>query len=109
MSPTIDPKITEDLDLRTKVEHATELLVEQLGPASRDVRVAWEKGADVRGRDVLRLTLSDWNGSVGYPFVRNELGNDEHLRQRFHRLWGDFLQVRSHTQLDSPLYDPAVW
>lgn len=108
MNPTIDQNITDDPTLRAKVEHATELLHEQLGLSSRTARVSWEKTDDDRGRTVLRLTLSDWTGAVGYPFSLSELDNDDHLRQRFHRLWGDFLQVKSHTQLDSPLLDPAI-
>jgi len=107
MNLTISPEIAGDPDLEERVRRASDLLEEQLGPSSRQVRAAWAKSADDRGRAVLSLTLSDVGGTVGYPFNPDELLHEAHLRLRFRRLWGDFLQVRSHTQLDSPLFDPV--
>ena len=107
MELAVAPDIERDADLAARVRLASDLLGRSLGPSSGQVLVSWAKSSDDRGRTILNLTISDWTGAVAYPFRPEELTNDLHLKLRFHRLWGDFLLVRSHTQLDSPFLDPA--
>ena len=107
MNPILAPEIERDPDLARKVRDATRLLEQQLGPAAERIRAEWSLASNDGGRPVVNLTISDWTGTVGYPFAPGELANPFHLQVRFHRLWGDFLQVRSHTQIDSEVGSPG--
>ena len=100
MDVTIPDEIDRNSGLARAVREATELLDEEIGRTSIAARAAWSLDKDENGRDLLYLRVSDWTGSVGYRFVPEELSNANHMKARFSRLWGDFLQVRSHVQMD---------
>lgn len=95
MRSSIDPKIRADQTLHREVARATELLESEATPSSDEATADWTLTSDDRGRPVLTLTLSDFMGAVPARFAPDELGDEESLRVRLHRLWGDLLQVRT--------------
>ena len=100
MDVTIPVEIDRNPKLAGAVREATELLEGEIGQTSVAARADWSLDQDQNGRDLLYLRVSDWTGSVGYRFVPEELSHSAHMKARFSRLWGDFLQVRSHVQMD---------
>jgi hypothetical protein len=96
-------------DYRPSFERASAILADTMGQSAAAARAIWSLIKDPRGRNLFRLTVSDWTGSVGYNFAPDELESESQMRYRLHRLWGDLLMVRSHVQMDShigPLHSP---
>jgi hypothetical protein len=82
-------------ELSSIAKGANETLHEILGPSAGLVSAEWERAEDDRGRMVVTLTLSDFTGRVSATFAPDELSEKRHLAQRFRRLWGDLLQLRT--------------
>ena len=96
MNINISELIRDDPQLRPRVERAGQLLEQLFGPASGGVTVKWS--CDVPS--FIHLDLSDSTGATATtPFTANELTNENYLRARLYRVWGDLLQDRSHRQL----------
>jgi hypothetical protein len=85
------------------IEQANRRLEEVLGPSAYLVSAEWDRGEDSFGREVLVLRLSDASSSVIATFDPKELEQPDQLRDRFRRLWGDLLQLRSRKQLEAVL------
>jgi len=100
MDVNISKEVLAQPDLASAIEDASRLLGDELGSSASKVKADWSLSQDLKGRRVVDLKISDWTGVVGYRFSPDELSNQEHMRQRLHRLWGDLLMVRSHAQLD---------
>jgi uncharacterized protein YutE (UPF0331/DUF86 family) len=82
-------------EVKARTRGASELLHEILGPSAGLVSAEWDRAEDERGRMVMTLTLSDFTGKVTATFTPEEFHEQEHLRLRFRRLWGDLLQLRA--------------
>jgi hypothetical protein len=85
--------------LKDRVERAAQILLELLGPSRSSVSIDWDLAEDARDRQVLCLRLSDPNGTAAATFEPEELDDEDHLRARLNRLWGDLLEIRSHNQV----------
>jgi hypothetical protein len=100
MSGSIGGAVQEDMELGPRVRRANQLLAETIGPSINTVTVTWDITQDPFVRKLARLVLSDFTQSqVHTDFSANELTNEERLRAKFYRIWGDLLQARSHQQL----------
>ncbi len=86
-------------NLLALAERASALLEEVLGASASLASAEWDCAADDRGRAVVTLRLWDSTGEARTRFTPKELTDPNRLRVRFHRLWGDILQIRSHKQL----------
>lgn len=95
MRSNIDVTIQADEALYRGVARANEILEAESGPSADEAKADWSLGADEQDRPLLTLTLSDFMGAVPARFAPGELGDEESLRVRLHRLWGDLLQVRT--------------
>jgi hypothetical protein len=93
-------KIRKNEALYGDVIRANALLEAESGSSGGLVRAEWDLTQDERGRDLLTLTLSDYSGEVTTRLTPADLANAGLLRVRFHRLWGDLLQVRSGKQVE---------
>jgi hypothetical protein len=92
----ISKDIFDDPQLRPRIERASELLEQIIGPASNGVTVKCMRDVP----DFIHLDLADSTGATATtPFTANELTNENYLRARLYRVWGDLLQDRSHRQL----------
>jgi len=85
--------------LKARAERATQVLLELLGPSRNSVSIDWDIAEDGRGYPVVILRISDANGTVSATFEPRELEDEDHLRVRLNRLWGDLLEIRSHKQV----------
>ena len=93
-SPEVQ-KWPEDLP---RLQLASNLLAEILGPVSSGlVKADWQR-SDQNGHTLYRLTIRDFTGPVFTDFSRDELENPLHMRVRLYRLWGDLLQIRNNQQ-----------
>jgi hypothetical protein len=86
----------EGNDLLQKV---TEQLEDIVGKSAEQVTAEWKRGQDKRGRTLYTLNISDSTEQVAADFAPQELRSPSQMRLRLLELWGDFLQVRSHKQL----------
>jgi hypothetical protein len=59
----------------------------------------WDRRDDQNGRILFILMLSDWTGTYSAVFSPEELQSESQDSYFWHRLWGDFLQDKSHRQL----------
>jgi hypothetical protein len=93
--------IDSDRELRDLVRGTDRILAEELGKSGGQLAAEWGVVRDSAGRLLLQLTLSDLaaNAQVIGRFAPEELGNENHLRVRLRRMWGDLLEIRSHRQL----------
>ena len=106
-SVEVSPLIEANPQLGAFVQRANEFLEKTIGPYSSPlVSVHWEVGEDDRRR-LLQLKLSDFTGTRTYFLLPEDLKRDWHLGDRLLELWGDFLQIRSHKQLDAILKSSA--
>lgn len=96
----LDPAIEANPDLLAAVRRANELLEVELGRSSGLVSASWKLLYDDRDRILLRLTISDWTGSVYTIFTPDDLKDAWKTQGRISWLWGDLLQIRSHKLLD---------
>lgn len=92
-------QLQRDRELFAKAQKATTLLEEVVGPSAGVTEAEWDRGEDAGGRPILVLRLSDWTGWVSAVFDPRELDSTDQMRFRFHRLWGNLLQIRSRKQL----------
>jgi REase_AHJR-like len=79
------------------------LLQEVVGNSTGVLSALWDLAHDGQGHLVITLTLSDWSGSVTTTFSPPELLDQEQLRFRLTRTWGDLLRVRSHKEIEEVL------
>jgi len=102
MYTVISRTIEDNPQLSSLVKRANQLLEEILGPQAGSVTANWYEEIRDPGRfHFVTLNLSDSTGaSAVTPFTAGELTREDYLRARFHRVWGDLLQERSHRQLD---------
>jgi hypothetical protein len=82
-------------EVERTVRSATGILEAIVGDSPGIVAAAWEKAEDALGQPVLTLRLSDFTGKVTATFAPGELNDQDHMRLRLRRLWGDLLQARS--------------
>lgn len=101
MLTTVDERIHRNPELARMVGQADKALGAVLGESAGLVTAEWRLAEDERRRPVVLLKLRDVTGAVEGRFAPDELVNPSHLQIRLHRLWGDLLQVRSHTQLNT--------
>jgi hypothetical protein len=101
MNHTVNGALNNDPVLRPRVERAIQLLKEIIGPTFDSVVIRWGTTQDASGHPLVSLQLSDFTGASGdLKFSPDELANQEHVRARLYRVWGDVLQSRSHRQLN---------
>jgi hypothetical protein len=101
MNHTVNGPINNDPVLGPRVERATQILKEIIGPTFDSVVVRWGTTQDASGRPLVSLQLSDFTGASGdLKFSPDQLANQEQVRARLYRVWGDVLQSRSHRQLN---------
>ena len=101
MNLSVSGAIKSDPFLGRRVEHASELLEEIIGPTAQAVTVEWSLVHDASNRLLVLLVVADFTGvSVEARFAPEELANEGHLSAKLYRIWGDLLQSRSHKQLD---------
>jgi hypothetical protein len=81
------------------LRQATQYLGEALGTAAASVMATWDRRDDQNGRILFILMLSDWTGTYSAVFSPEELQSESQDSYFWHRLWGDFLQDKSHRQL----------
>src|SRR6266542_2870007 len=100
MALSIIPKIDSDPILGPRVRQANKMLKDIIGTTADQVSIHWDL-QDANGRRSVYLTLADYTGArlPPAPFRQEDLLNEGILKARFHRLWGDLLQQRSHQQL----------
>ncbi len=104
MQFNVATEISQRPELGSAVEDASRILGEILERSVLNRATAdWTLSKDPDGRDLVRLLVSDWTGTVGYVFAPKELENRALMRFRLHRLWGDLLQVSSHVLFDGVL------
>jgi len=97
----VSDDIRADEQLLGKVNHATDLLIQELGPSAGMVEATWHIDPDNRQRRVIELDFRDVTGHAHTRFSEDELaGEDRRLSWRLSRLWGDLLQDRSRRQLE---------
>lgn len=96
---SISHDIRNDKTLCSLVEKATELLIGELGQFADTAEACWTTHTDDLSQQIVRLSLSDWSGSVDADFSESQLIDVRRLQWRLGRLWGDLLQIRSHRQL----------
>jgi len=99
MQTTIDEAIKRDEKWHRGVLQANTILEDEMGRIANRTRAEWVVERDEMGRPGLRLNLSDPYGVVLDRFAPAELGNDEQLRARLHRLSGQLLRSTSHELL----------
>jgi hypothetical protein len=92
-------QLQRDKELFSKAQKATASLEEVVGSSAGMTKAEWDRGEDEGGRPLLILRLSDWTGWVSAVFHPRELDSADQMRFRFHRLWGNLLQIRSSRQL----------
>jgi hypothetical protein len=92
-------RLNEWPTLKGLIERATNILGQLLGPSLGTVTVEWDLAEDGYGEAVAVLKLSDLTGTVTATFRPPELMDEEHVRSRLNRLWGDLLEIRSHKQV----------
>ncbi len=90
------------------VEGANHVLFNLLGRWREGVSVKWDLAEDARNRPVLVLKLSDVTGTVSATFEPSELEVPKLLESRMNRLWGDLLEIRSHSQVKRLLRWPEM-
>jgi hypothetical protein len=101
MTVEIEKDVSNDMQLRSRIERANRLLEEIIGSAAKTVDVKWYREIPKGRWDLVNLTVSDPTGAQGSTvFASNELAREDYLRSRLYRVWGDLLQSRSHKQLD---------
>ncbi len=105
MQVVVEEELKLRPDLQPAVADATALLEAELGPYAPVIQACWSLAPDNHDRTFMELRLADRTGSVSYRFAPEEMASRNHMKVRLHRLWGDFLQVRSHVQLDGMLWD----
>lgn len=98
-SVEMDEAIRSDAALRTKVEHANEVLSGIVGRSATRVSAEWrrERGPLTGARIVLHLR--DETGETTAPIADEELDSSDRLWSRLWRVWSDLLQDRSHREL----------
>jgi hypothetical protein len=101
-------EIRSDPKLDDGVELATRTLGRMVGDSSRLLRIRWDKAIDERNRPLARMKLQDWTGEVEASFSHRDLTDESALRDKFYKIYGDLLQIRSHKQLDELLGGAAA-
>jgi hypothetical protein len=96
---SISSEIQQNEELRSAVERGSEHLLAVLGNSAGLVEADWTTATDSRNRQLVRLKLSDFTGSVQADFAPDELDTDWHLADRLYSLWGDLLQRQSKQAL----------
>ena len=101
MNFSVSEDIKNDPKLGPRVNRASQILEQIVGPTANLVDARWSHMPDARGRLPLVLALSDFTGAhVEERFEPDELVREGHLHNKFYRIWGDLLQDRSHKQLE---------
>jgi hypothetical protein len=104
----VSDDILAEPKLRSAVESATQVLGEAIGHSASLISVRWDKVPGDLNRPIIRLVLEDWTGNVKAVFSPQELTDDDSLRARIYKVYGDLLQIRSHKQLDELLSGGTV-
>jgi hypothetical protein len=93
--------LEENKELFAGVQRANKLLEEELGRSKGFVTADWKQVPDSENRTLLELTLTDLftRSQVTERFDPDELHNEIHLWNRFHRMWGNLLQDRTEHQI----------
>ncbi len=98
----IDP--TAHPELLRQAGRASTILEDVLGQSASLSRAEWftvEDQGPTGPRTLVRLRLKDpFSGSAEMDLAPTEFGSPEHLRNRFHRFWGDLLRKDSYESLE---------
>ena|SRR6266851_23128 len=100
MDKVISKDISDNQQLRSQVDRATELLGQIAGHGAKSVTIKWSK-LEKDASHFIQLEVSDSTGANATTLFGGpaELTNESYLRARLYRIWGDLLQDRSHKQL----------
>jgi hypothetical protein len=96
---------TNDLEgnkeLFAGVQKANTILGEELGRAKGFITGNWKLERNNQNHAFIELTLTDLftRSEVRENFDADELRNEAHLQDRFHRMWGRLLHCRTDAQL----------
>jgi hypothetical protein len=96
----IDEEIRNDQKLLADVLRVTELLEEEIGPASNEISTKWSVELTPLER-LLKVEISDGQLSSRSAFSESGLSliSRAGMRLSLNRLWGNLLQDRSHQQM----------
>lgn len=97
-----DEKLRQDPELFALTKKANQQLEIDVGPTLSSANVVWDFENGDGAQPAAKLKLSDWAGSVGRVFAREDL-ESPWLSYRLIRLWGDLLENRSQKQIDKLL------
>ena len=104
---SIDPATMADPEMGAWVLTATEFLERELDRSSIPVSISWTLAEDQKGRRVVRLGISDSTSQIQADFTREDFQDSRQVSARLIRVWGDFLQERSHNQIASLARQPV--
>ena len=77
------------------VDPASEELAPFFSPADNLISAEWDAVQDDQGRTRYTLKLSGLSSVVSASFQPSELSQDDNMRWRLRRLWGDLLAANS--------------
>ena len=97
----VSDEIRQDPEVTKAVEAARDWLEDVIGQTSINLVDASWSMENVGAERKLWLTISDWKCPEGVRqvFEPTELPLELKTRRRFHRLWSNLLQARSHQLL----------
>ncbi len=96
-------RLSQESPIRGLVDRPNAILKDILGRSQGIVTATWDRAEDARGKPVITLSLSDFTGSVTTTFSPPELTDENQMRFRLNRLWGDLLRIRSHKEIEAVL------
>lgn len=101
-SVEIDEAIRSDAALRTKVEHANEVLTGIVGRSATGVSAEWrrERGPLAAKGARIVLRLRDETGETTAPIADEELDASDRLWSRLWLVWSERLRDGSQRQID---------
>jgi hypothetical protein len=101
-SVEMDEAIRSDAALRSKVEHANEVLSGIVGRSATRVSAEWrrERGPQTGTGARIVLRLRDETGETTAPIADEELDASDRLWSRLWRVWSERLRDGSQRQID---------
>ena len=100
MKVEISPAIKADPILLGAVRRDQDLFEAKYGRGSDAVSADRSLHHDDLGRPLIRLEISDEDGSAEAVFKTEDLEDVRRLMYRLNWIWGDLLQIQSHKLLD---------
>jgi hypothetical protein len=103
MNVTHTDRIKKTDEAYDRLQEATDLLEEAIGPSAGSANGEWDQIKNDKGHPLYTLRISDWTDTATASFTPDELQAKTHMRVRLCRLWGNLLQTRNHRELQQLL------